>query len=112
MNIDVSPDRMVPFAPAQAPRDRIAASKPAAPAAVPHEVDTQALDDAIAAANQSMQRSATNVQFQQDSDNGKIVVRVIDTDTKQVLRQFPSEEMIAISKALDRLQGLMVHQKA
>jgi flagellar protein FlaG len=116
MKIDVSTDRTAPPAPSRAPRDRAAA--PAAGAAPPGAsasapaVDPGALREAIAAANRSMQDSATNVQFQEDSDSGRMIVRVIDSDTHQVLRQMPSEEMLAISKSLDRLQGLMVHQKA
>ena len=32
--------------------------------------------------------------------------------TNEVIRQIPSEEMLEIAKALDRLQGLLVKQKA
>ena len=33
-------------------------------------------------------------------------------DTKDVIRQIPSEEMVAIARALESLQGLLVKQKA
>jgi flagellar protein FlaG len=29
-----------------------------------------------------------------------------------VLRQFPSEEMLAISKSIDRMQGLLINREA
>jgi flagellar protein FlaG len=53
-----------------------------------------------------------NVQFSLDSGSGKVIVKVIDAATKQVLRQIPSEEMLEIAKSLDRLRGLLVNQRA
>jgi len=53
-----------------------------------------------------------NIEFSLDDDTGKVVVKVIDVTTKEVLKQIPSEEMLAIAKALDRLQGLLVRSKA
>lgn len=73
--------------------------------------DAPQIDAAIEAANRSMRNVATNLQFEKDLSSGKVVVRVIDTDTQQVLRQMPSEEMLAMGKALERLKGLMIHLK-
>jgi flagellar protein FlaG len=53
-----------------------------------------------------------SLQFNIDDDTGKTVVKVIDTATKEVIRQFPSEEMLSIAKAIDKMQGLLIHQKA
>ena len=52
------------------------------------------------------------LEFSVNSDTHQFVVKIIDTETKEVIRQIPSEEMIAIAKALDTLQGLFVKQKA
>jgi len=90
--------------PGTAPEAGPVQQKPAA--AQPAEVDA-----AISAANKSIQSVATNLKFEKDTASGKTVVRVIDSETHQVLRQMPSEEMLAMSKALDRLQGLMVQLK-
>ena len=84
-----------------------------APAPQPaSEVDGPALDAAVEAANRSMRSVATNLRFEKDTVSGRIIVRVIDGETQQVLHQMPSDEMLAMSRALDRLQGLMVHLKA
>ena len=40
------------------------------------------------------------------------MVKVIDSNTQEVIKQIPSEEMIAIAKALDKLKGLLLQQKA
>lgn len=92
-------------APAQARADAaavVAAPVPTAPQ----------LEHAIAEANRSMRAIPTNLEFEQDQESGKVVVRVIDSETRKIIRQMPTEDMLAMSKALDRLQGLMVHLKA
>ena len=37
---------------------------------------------------------------------------MVDKATKEVIRQIPSEEMIAMAKALDSIKGLFVKQQA
>lgn len=53
-----------------------------------------------------------SIQFRLDNDSGRSIVSVVDTGTKQIIRQFPSEEVLAISKALDNIKGLLIQQKA
>lgn len=55
---------------------------------------------------------SSDLQFSVDETSGISVVRVIDRATQQVIRQMPSEETLAIASALDRLQGLLMRQKA
>ena len=81
-------------------------SAPAAPAT--SEQILQALSDVQTA----LQPVARNLQFSLDDDTGRTVIKVIDTTTDEVIKQFPSEEILAISKALDQLQGLLIKQEA
>lgn len=76
------------------------------------QVDKQRLQAAVDAANKFLQPVARNLQFSIDEDSGKTIVKVIDTETDKVVRQIPSEEMLAISRALGRLKGVMVEQHA
>ena len=50
--------------------------------------------------------------FSVDKESDRIVVRVVDKETKKLLRQIPNEEVLAISKTLDRLHGLVIRQTA
>ncbi|THF64150.1 flagellar protein FlaG [Pseudothauera rhizosphaerae] len=68
----------------------------------------QALDEV----RQAIRPVARNLLFSIDEDTGKTVIKVIDTTTDEVIRQIPSEEIIAIAKALDKLQGLLLRQEA
>ena len=56
--------------------------------------------------------ASSDLQFSVEGDNKDVVVRVVDSQTKELIRQIPSEEMVAISKAMDNLSGLLVQQKA
>jgi flagellar protein FlaG len=49
--------------------------------------------------------------FSIDEDTGKTVVKVTDKKTGDLIRQIPSDEMLAIAKVLDTLQGLIIRKK-
>jgi flagellar protein FlaG len=78
----------------------------------PVEANRQQVEDAAKAVNEFIKPLNNSLQFNIDDDTGKTVVKVIDTATKEVIRQFPSEEMLSIAKAIDKMQGLLIHQKA
>lgn len=64
-------------------------------------------------ANAALQARSSNIEFQVDSASGRTILRVIDSQSKEVLRQIPSEELLAISSSLDRiLRGLLVRDSA
>jgi flagellar protein FlaG len=67
---------------------------------------------AVSDINKAMESLSRGVEFSLDEDTHRTVVKVIDQQTKEVLRQMPSEEALAIAKALDKLQGLLIRQQA
>lgn len=69
------------------------------------------IKDAIGAANAALQQVMSDLEFSRDATTGKIVVRIIDASTQRVIRQFPSEEMLAIARALDRFESVLINQK-
>ena len=69
------------------------------------------LADAIKATNDFVNTVNNSLTFSVDKDSGKTIVKVIDKSTDEVIRQIPSEEMLAIAQALDKIKGLLVHQK-
>ncbi len=54
----------------------------------------------------------SNLEFNVDHDTGEMVVKVIDRASGEVIRQMPSEEMLAVAKALDSIKGLFIKQTA
>jgi len=75
-------------------------------------VDPTALSAATAKINQTMQDLGNNLQFVVDNETSMNIVKVVDRATKETIRQFPSEETLAIAKALDKLQGLLIRATA
>lgn len=70
--------------------------------------DQNAIKAAIATANQAMISANAQVQFQFDSESGRTLVRIVDTESKTVIRQIPTDEILVIARNIDRLQGLIV----
>lgn len=44
------------------------------------------------------------VNFSMEQDLGQVVIKVIDSDTRSVIRQIPSEELLAIHKRIQALR--------
>ena len=76
------------------------------------EASRQELEEATKRVQQFLEPKASSLKFSIDEQSGVRIVRVIDNATKDVIRQIPSEEMVAIARALESLQGLLVKQKA
>ena len=71
------------------------------------------VQSAVDKANQAMQEAHTGVEFSLDKDSNRALIKVVDTKTGETIKQFPSEEMIAISHSIDQFQkGLLLKQKA
>jgi flagellar protein FlaG len=77
----------------------------------------QQVNDALSKLNKTPQAQANNLEFSVDQDTKRTVVKVIDQNTKEVVRQFPTKEALAIAKAIDEQQnkgspGLLIDQTA
>jgi flagellar protein FlaG len=75
-------------------------------------VDPNVLSESMDKINNTMRMMNSNLNFSVDEETGIDVVKVVDMDTEEVIRQFPSKEVLAIARALDQLQGLLVRDKA
>lgn len=92
---------------------RTSASAPTAPPAKPaDQISTEQLKEATDRIKAFVQPINSGLEFAIDKDTGRTLVKVIDQQTKEVVRQIPSEEVLNIAKALDKLQGLFIHNKA
>src|SRR5687768_15893350 len=89
------------------------AQEPVSPAApgIAHAEPAE-LRKVVDGINDQLRALAQGIRFTVDDETGRTVVRILDTETGQVIRQIPSEEMLAISQSLERLQGLLLKQEA
>jgi flagellar protein FlaG len=74
--------------------------------------DKATLTGAVQKLNDYVAPALQTIQFSIDQESERIVVKVVDTATQKVLRQIPNEEVMAITKTLDKLQGLVIRQTA
>ena len=55
---------------------------------------------------------SSDLQFSVDKGSGRTMVKVVDAKTKEVIRQIPGEEVLAIRRALDKMKGLLLRMEA
>lgn len=72
------------------------------------EPSTAQLTQAVASINQTMQKLAPGLEFSIDQESNRTIVKVVDQQTKELIRQMPSAETLEIAKTLDRVQGLLI----
>jgi flagellar protein FlaG len=81
---------------------------PAAP-----QASNEQLKKAVDEINRAMQQSGRSLQFSVDSATDRVVVRLTDTETGEVIRQIPSEETLEIARSIGQFQqGLLLKQQA
>ncbi|MDR1462967.1 MAG: flagellar protein FlaG [Azoarcus sp.] len=76
----------------------------------------QSVRESVEKLNEFIRPYVTSLQFSVDKDAGKFVVKILDTETKEIIKQFPSEKILALAKALSEAmskpEGLLVEQDA
>lgn len=77
-----------------------------------NSISRDQLNSAVKATRDFVGIVNSSLEFTVDEDTGTSVVKIVDKETKELIRQIPSEEMLSIAKALDTIKGLLVRQKA
>ena len=97
-----------------APVKSVVADAAPAPVKAPAtpEPDEAQLTQAVRDANHAARMVSSNIEFSVDQKSGKTIVKVVDSTTQQLIRQMPTEEMIEIARALDRMQGMLLKRQA
>lgn len=72
------------------------------------EERTKAAADKI---NEFIDSFTSDLQFTVDKDTERVVVKVVNRKSGDVIRQIPSEAALKIAKALDELKGLIIREK-
>ena len=72
----------------------------------------EAVAKAAAQIQNFVQEMGRNLSFTIDKTTGYNVVRVINPETNEVIRQLPSEELLKIARSMEQLNSVLVNQKA
>jgi flagellar protein FlaG len=106
-----------PPAAATAVAGQSASANPVAPAAATAGVGAPEpsliqITDAVKKINQSMSTQSRGLEFSVDTDSKRTIVKVVDRQTNELIRQIPTVETLEIAHALDQAQGLLIKQQA
>jgi flagellar protein FlaG len=105
-----APAADAPPAAAQSPEVK-AAVKPAK--ADPQDIAREAerVEEAVDKAQEAVDEAGVALEFSVDEDVGRTIVKVVDKITSEIIRQIPSEEMLALARSTGKLKGVLVNDK-
>lgn len=64
-------------------------------------------------ANKAMDKANSSLEFSVDDSTNKKIIKVTEANSGKLIMQFPSEEMLSITRAIDHAQkGVLVKEKA
>jgi flagellar protein FlaG len=79
-------------------------------------LNSQPSREAVAKAAEQIQtfvkEMGRNLDFSVDATTGYNVVRVVNPDTNEIIRQLPSEELLKIARSMETWNSVLVNQKA
>lgn len=51
------------------------------------------------------------IRFSVDEETEKVVIKIVDSNTNEVIRQIPPEEVLNMIRRLDEFQGLLINKR-
>jgi flagellar protein FlaG len=70
------------------------------------------VEQAVRQVNESLALREVGLQFEVDKDTDKLIVKVVDRASGEVIRQIPNEEVVRIAKLMSDGKGLLVDHAA
>ncbi|MGI5310130.1 flagellar protein FlaG [Rheinheimera sp. WS51] len=111
VNVVAQNDKVVPLSDA----DNKSLNETAKKEVQPSEAE---VEQALSIVNKAAVFEQRSLTFTMDEDSGRTVVKVIDKNTEQMIRQIPSEELLKVSQEIKKLQeemgqslGLLINSK-
>ena len=75
------------------------------------QMTTEEVKEVIESFQQMSQTIQTKLSFSVDEENNVIVVKIFDKESEELIRQFPSEEMLALQDKMSDLAGFLFDAK-
>ena len=76
------------------------------------EAEPSALEQAVSNINASLAERSVGVRFEVDADTERMVVKVVDRTSGELIRQMPSEAVLRLAKVLGHAAGVLVSESA
>lgn len=75
-------------------------------------VESEQVASAVSKITDFVQNFQRDLQFSIDKTSGRTVIEVVDSETKQVIRQIPSEETLRMAEKLNSPESLIFSEQA
>lgn len=72
----------------------------------------QPIENAVSSIQQFVQTVQRNLNFSLDDSTGRVVVKVTDGASGEVIRQIPSEEALRLAESLEQARSLLFRAEA
>ncbi len=76
-----------------------------------NEIPVEVIKQSVENLNKKLDMLNSQLKVEFDRDTGIKVIKVIDKETKDVIRQIPPEVILKIAKYLDEVTGLLFNEK-
>jgi len=74
-------------------------------------VDRKAVEQTVAKIQEAIGSANASLKIEIDPDTDRIIVKVLDDQSGEIIRQIPSQEMVEIAKRLDTMQGIFITKR-
>lgn len=74
--------------------------------------DKQTVEDALTSIQETTQAMRRDLNFSIDDSTGRMVVKVTDSASGEVIRQMPTEDALRLAESLDEMRSLLFKAQA
>jgi flagellar protein FlaG len=92
--------------------DTSTAAKQVKPAEQNDLENKQQISNAVKEINGFFQAAQRSLQFNVDETSGHMVMQIKDSQTNEVIRQIPSEDVLKLAKRMDEITGVLFKAQA
>lgn len=70
------------------------------------------ISETVEALNDMMRSIERGINFRVDDDNGRTVIKIMDKQTSELIKQIPSEDILRLINSMQNMQSLLFEERA
>lgn len=76
------------------------------------QLTVQEIEQTVESLNNAMTLIERGINFEVDNDNDRTIIRIVDRDTDEVIKQIPSEDLLKLIDHMQEMKALLFEQTA
>ena len=72
----------------------------------------ESLEQAAARVKEALRGTTSQLEFEIDPDLDKVVIKIYNKESGEIIRQIPSQELLDLAKHLNEPKGFLIHERA